>query len=132
AQQTQAPSQTLKLDRIEFKGLERVKEAEALEKSGLQPGQSVTLDDVDAAANRLLESGLFKNLSYQVHGKSDKAIVTFTVIEQTWNMPVAFDNFVWFTNEELKKAIPRKVPAFDGTAPQAGGATEQISQAPED
>ena len=132
AQQTQAPSQTLKLDRIEFKGLERVKEAEALEKSGLQPGQSVTLDDVEAAANRLLESGLFKNLSYQVHGKTDKAVVTFTVIEQTWNMPVAFDNFIWFTDEELNAAVRRKVPAFDGTAPEAGAVTEQIKQSLEE
>src|SRR2546423_3295952 len=132
AQQSQAPAQTLKLDRIEFKGLDKVKEAEALEKSGLQPGQSVTLDDVDAAANRLLESGLFKNLSYQVHGKTDKAVVTFTVIEQTWNMPVAFDNFIWFTDEELNAAVRRKVPAFDGTAPEAGAVTEQIKQALEE
>jgi len=132
SQQQQGAAQTLKLDRIEFKGLEKVKETEALEKSGLQPGQSVTLDDVDAAANRLLESGLFKNLSYQVHGKTDKAVVTFTVIEQTWSMPVAFDNFVWFTDEELKEAVRRKVPAFDGTAPEAGAVTEQIRQALED
>jgi len=132
ARQSQAPAQTLKLDRIEFKGLEKVKESEALEKSGLQPGQSVTLDDVEAAANRLLESGLFKNLSYQVHGKTDKAVVTFTVIEQTWNMPVAFDNFIWFTDEELNAAVRRKVPAFDGTAPEAGAVTEQIKQSLEE
>ena len=56
------------LDRIEFKGLERVKEPEALEKSGLAAGQTVSLDDVEAASNRLLESGLFTNLSYKLKG----------------------------------------------------------------
>jgi outer membrane protein assembly factor BamA len=122
----------IKLERIEFKGLERVKESEALEKSGLTTGQSVSIDELDAIANRLLESGLFKNLSYSVKGTTDKAVLTFTVIEQTWAMPVAFDNFVWFTDEELREAVKRRVPAFDGTAPEAGNVTEQIKQALQD
>src|SRR5205085_3809647 len=87
---------------------------------------------LDAVANRLLESGLFKNLSYSVKGTTDKAVLTFTVIEQTWTMPVVFDNFVWFTDDELREAIKHRVPAFDGTAPEAGGVTEQIKQALQD
>jgi outer membrane protein assembly factor BamA len=132
ARAQQAAQQAIKLERIEFKGLERVKESEALEKSGLTTGQSVTIDELDAVANRLLESGLFKNLSYSVKGTTDKAVLTFTVIEQTWAMPVAFDNFVWFTDEELREAVKRRVPAFDGTAPEASNVTEQIKQALQD
>src|SRR5215203_2338123 len=123
------PAQSIKLDKIEFKGLERVKEPEALEKSGLQVGQSVDIDAVEAAANRLLESGLFVNLSYKLKGTTDKSVLTFEVIERKWTMPVTFDNFVWFTDEELNAAVRRKLPAFDGTAPEAGGVTEQIRQA---
>jgi outer membrane protein assembly factor BamA len=125
-------SHVVKLERIEFKGLERVKDSEALEKSGLTKGQSVSIDELDAVANRLLQSGLFKSLSYNITGTTDKAVVTFTVSEQTWAMPVAFDNFVWFTDEELRDAIRRKVPAFDGTAPEGGNVTEQIRQALQD
>ncbi|HWS88974.1 MAG TPA: POTRA domain-containing protein [Pyrinomonadaceae bacterium] len=124
-----ARQQSLKLDRIEFKGLERVKEEEALGKSGLTAGQTVSVDDVEAAANRLLESGLFNNLSYKIKGTTDKALLTFEVIERKWTMPVSFDNFVWFTDDELNAAVRRKLPAFDGTAPEAGGVTEQIKQA---
>jgi len=131
-QQAQVPAQTLKLDRVEFKGLERVTEAEALEKSGLQAGQTVSIDEVDTAANRLLESGLFEKLSYSVKGKTDKAVITFTVVEQKSSMPVAFDNFVWFTEEELRAAVKRKVPTFDGTEPEAGGVTEQFKRALEE
>lgn len=126
------PAQSIKLDRIEFKGLDRVKEAEALEKSGLQVGQSVDIDAVEAAANRLLESGLFVNLSYKLKGTTDKSVLTFEVIERKWTMPVSFDNFVWFTDDELLAAVRRKLPAFDGTAPEAGGVTEQIKQALEE
>jgi outer membrane protein insertion porin family len=134
-QPQQGAAQTLKLDRIEFKGLEKVKESDALAKSGLQPGQSVTVDDVEAAANRLLDSGLFQNLSYQIKGKTDSAgvsnvVVTFTVIEPKGGLPVVFDNFVWFTDDELKQAVRSRVPAYDGTAPDAS--TEQIRKALED
>jgi outer membrane protein assembly factor BamA len=129
AQQT---TQAMKLEKIEFKGLERVTEAEALEKSGLQTGQTVTIEEVDAAGDRLLNSGLFKNLSYNVKGKTDNATLVFTVVEQTWSMPVVFDNFVWFTDEELKESVKRKVPAFDGTAPEAGNITEQIKASLQD
>jgi outer membrane protein assembly factor BamA len=122
----------VKLERIEFKGLERVKQEEALEKSGLKTGQSVSIDELDAVANRLLQSGLFKSLDYSIKGTTDKAVVTFNVAEQTWAMPVAFDNFVWFTDEELRDAIKRRVPAFDGTAPEGGNVTEQIKQALQD
>jgi outer membrane protein insertion porin family len=134
AQQPQGASQAqaIKLEKIEFKGLERVKEAEALEKCGLQAGQTVDIDAVEAASNRLLESGLFKNLSYKLKGTTDKAVLTFEVIEQKWSMPVSFDNFVWFTDDELNQAVRRKVPAFDGTAPEAGNVTEQIKQALEE
>jgi outer membrane protein insertion porin family len=132
AQQSQGQTQTLKLDRIEFKGLEKVKESDAIEKSGLQAGQSVTVDEVDAAANRLLASGLFQNLSYQIKGKTDKAVVTFTVVEPKGGLPVAFDNFIWFTDDELNAAVKTKFPGFDGTAPEAGTVTEQIKQALQD
>jgi outer membrane protein assembly factor BamA len=129
ATRAQQPQQSIKLDKIEFKGLERVKEPEALEKSGLTVGQTVSIDDVEAASNRLLESGLFTNLSYKLKGTTDKAVLSFEVIERKWTMPVSFDNFVWFTDEELTAAVRRKLPAFDGTAPEAGGVTEQIKQA---
>lgn len=125
----QQPQESIKLDKIEFKGLERVKEPEALEKSGLAAGQTVSIDDVEAASSRLLESGLFTNLSYKLKGKTDAALLVFEVVERKWTMPVSFDNFVWFTDEELTAAVRRKLPAFDGTAPEAGGVTEQIKQA---
>ena len=128
----QGAAQSIRLEKIEFKGLERVKEPEALEKSGLRPGQAVDIDVVEAAANRLLESGLFTNLSYKLKGTTDKALLTFEVIERKWTMPVSFDNFVWFTEDELLAAVRRKLPAFDGTAPEAGGVTEQIKQALEE
>ncbi|HWW74046.1 MAG TPA: POTRA domain-containing protein [Pyrinomonadaceae bacterium] len=132
ASQAQGGGQSVKLEKIEFKGLERVTEAEALAKSGLTVGQTVSVDAVEAAADRLLASGLFANLSYKIKGTTDKAVLTFEVVEPKMTMPVRFDNFVWFTDEELAAAVRRKFPAFDGNAPEQGNAPELIRQALED
>jgi outer membrane protein assembly factor BamA len=132
AQTPQGAGQTIKLEKIEFKGLEHVTETQALEKSGLQVGQMVSVGAVEAAADQLLASGLFANLSYKLKGTTDKAVLTFEVVEPKRTVHVSFDNFVWFTDEELTAAVRRKLPAFDGTAPQEGNSTEQIRQALEE
>jgi len=40
-----------------------------------------------------------------------------------------FDNFVWFTDEELNAAIKREVPSYTGTASDAGRMTDDIKHA---
>jgi outer membrane protein assembly factor BamA len=130
--QPQQGAQTLRLAQIEFEGLKRVSREEALAASGLQVGQTVGIDAVDAAANRMIGSGLFKNLGYSVRGTDAKAVVVFKVEEMTSTMRVVFDNFVWFTDEELAQAVRRKLPSFDGTAPEAGGVSDTIKGALEE
>ncbi|MBA3242346.1 MAG: hypothetical protein H0T60_14040 [Acidobacteria bacterium] len=130
--QPQQDARTWHLAQIEFDGLKRVRPEEALAASGLQVGQAVGVNEVDAAANKLMGSGLFKNLSYNVRGTSEKAVVIFKVEEMTSTMPVVFDNFYWFTDEELASAVRRKLPSFDGTAPESGGVADTIKLALEE
>ncbi|MCA1636513.1 MAG: hypothetical protein LC802_23195 [Acidobacteria bacterium] len=130
--QQQQDAQTMRLAQIEFDGLKRVRPDEALAASGLQVGQAVGVNEVDAAANKLMGAGLFKNLSYSVRGTSEKAVIIFKVEELTSTMPVIFDNFYWFTDEELASAVRRKLPSFDGTAPESGGVTDTIKLALEE
>ncbi|MCA1593482.1 MAG: hypothetical protein LC754_12700 [Acidobacteria bacterium] len=118
--------QPARLMKIEFEGLAHVSQSEAVEASGLQVGQAIDQNVVDAAAERLLKSGLFKNLSYKMRKANGEATVSFKVEELRRSVPVIFDNFVWFTDEELKEAVRRKVPDFDGLAPEGGGITETI------
>lgn len=111
---------TLRLGRIEFTGLQSRTQEEAISASGLKIGQMVDVAALDAAAQRLIDSGLFKNLSYRLRTNSDQAIVIFKVEEEKGAAaPVVFDNFVWFTDEELRTAIRRTVPTYDGTAPDS-------------
>jgi outer membrane protein assembly factor BamA len=108
------------LSKIEFSGLQRHSEKEAVAASGLQIGQPVDIPTLDAAAQRLLDSGLVKQLSYRYRTTGDQAVVTFRVEEEKGTeAPVVFDNFVWFSDEELLTAVRQQVPGFNGTAPDS-------------
>jgi outer membrane protein assembly factor BamA len=110
----------MRLSKIEFSGLRAHPESDAIATSGLQVGQSVDRQMLDDAAQRLLDSGLVKKLSYRYHTSGGQATVTFVVEEENGaGIPVVFENFVWFSDEELKDAIRQQVPAFDGTAPDS-------------
>lgn len=119
AQQPSA-GRAMRLGKIEFTGLQSRTQEEAISASGLKIGQMVDVAALDAAAQRLLDSGLFKNLSYRLRTNSDQATVIFKVEEEKGAAaPVVFDNFVWFSDEELRSAIRRTVPTYDGTAPDS-------------
>jgi hypothetical protein len=100
---------------------------QAIELSGLKIGQTIDAGVLDAAAATLLQSGLFKRLGYSVHSPNGRATVTFAVEESAIVLPVAFENFVWFSDEEMVAAIRRDVPFFNGSAPAIGDTTDKIT-----
>ncbi|MFN2598596.1 MAG: POTRA domain-containing protein [Pyrinomonadaceae bacterium] len=125
------PAGKMKLTKIEVVGLKRLKEEEVVAASGLQAGQTLGVDDFDAAAQKLLSSGLVTKVGYKLRERGGEATVVFEVTEaeRGSNMPVVFDNFVWFTPEEIAAAVKREVPAFDGTAADSSLVIEGIKRA---
>ncbi|MDQ1523149.1 MAG: hypothetical protein QOE47_1073 [Pyrinomonadaceae bacterium] len=121
----------MRLGKIEVTGLQRVTEAQLVGASGLEIGQQVDVAALDAAAERLLGTGLFTKLSYRYRTKGVEATVTFEVEESKAerNIPVVFDNFVWFTDEELARAVRAELTAFDGKAPESSGSVATITRA---
>ncbi len=116
--------------RIEFEGLKQIAANEALATSGLKPDQPFKVDEVDAAAQRLLDSGLFSKIGYRTRTAGNKVTVTFQVEEvRGGDAPVVFDNFIWFTDDQLMEAVRREVPSFAGTAPSGGKMPEAITRA---
>jgi outer membrane protein insertion porin family len=113
--------------KIEIEGLQRLSAPEVIATSGLKPGAVFSVEELDAAGQRLADSGLFANVSYRTITKDNQLTIIFRVEEaRSGNSPVAFDNFVWFTNDELLAAIKREVPSFNGAAPNAGRMTDDI------
>ena len=121
--------QPVTLRRIEFVGLKKLTGQQALDASGLKVGDNASREAIDAAADKLMQSGLFKKLSYRVHTANNEATIVFEVEEASRNLPVVFENFVWFSEDEIARAIRQDVPFFDGTAPAAGSTTDKIAMA---
>ncbi|MDX6443560.1 MAG: hypothetical protein QOH71_634 [Blastocatellia bacterium] len=117
------------LRRIEFVGLKKMTAVQAIESSGLKVGDPFTPEIVDAAAEKLMQSGLFKKLGYRVRTADNDATVIFDVEEASRNLPVVFENFVWFSEDEIARAIRQDIPFFDGTAPEGGMTTDKIAAA---
>jgi len=122
-----AQAQTARLERIEFVGLKKLTVAQVTPLTGLKIGQAADRASFDAAANKLLESGLFRRLSYHARATKSGTTLTFTVEESAVNLPVVFENFVWFTDAELADAIRKDVLFFNGTAPATGDTTDKIA-----
>jgi len=124
------PAQQIRLAKIDVVGLRQMTTEKFVAASGLQIGQQVDVPTLDAAAQRLLDTGLFTKLSYRYRVTGAGAVVTFIIEEtQASSLPVVFDNFIWFSRDELLTAVRRELPAFDGTAPDTQGATTAITKA---
>src|SRR5947207_10865113 len=117
-----------KLAKVEFEGANRLSREQLLTASGLEIGQPIDVTALDAAGQRLMDSGLLKKLSYRLHTNNNQAEVIFQ-IEEAANIrhPVIFDNFIWFSDDDLAIAARHDVPSFDGTALDAGNMTDQIA-----
>lgn len=117
-----------KIAQIKIEGLRKYPEAQVVEMSGLHTGDLAGREDLQAAADRLAQMGLFANVSYQFQSRGEDLRVTFRV-EEGPTVPVLFDNIPWYTDDELIAAIRKSVPWFDGTAPQQGPILENMGSA---
>jgi outer membrane protein insertion porin family len=126
----QAQQADRKIARIEVQGLQRLAADEVVAATQLKPGTPFSVTEVDAAGQRLIDSGLFTKVGYQTRTDGSQVTIIFQVEEtKSSQSPVLFDNFVWFTDEELYIAIKREVPSFNGTAPDVGTMTDSIKLA---
>jgi len=119
-----------KIAAIETEGLQTLKTETVIATSGLKIGDTFSVEATDAAAERLVSSGLFKKVGYRTRTAGANVTVTFQLEEiKGQSSPVVFDNFIWFSDEELAAAIKREVPTFNGSAPDIGNTSEAIKKA---
>lgn len=113
---------------VRVDGARRYTAAEVVKSSGISPGATVTSADLAEALERMAGTGLFKQVNYRYVGAgAGKTTVILEIEEAEWTMPVEFDNFVWFTDEELAQALRENVFSFDGKVPANAGVPELVS-----
>src|SRR5271169_164235 len=128
--QTPAPA-TASLHEIRAQGLKTLSESQIIALAQLEKGSQVGKTELQAAADRLLQTGMFAKVNYSFQTRADGLTVTFQ-LEEAPRVPVYFDNIPWFSDGELGDAIRKKAPFFDGTLPEAGAVVDQATDAVKD
>jgi outer membrane protein assembly factor BamA len=126
AQTPAVPVPTAAVREVRAEGLKSLTQPQILPISGLQLGSEAGRDDLQAAADKLVQSGLFAHVTYKFQSRPDGLIVTFQ-LEEAERIPAYFDNLPWFTDGELNDAIHAKLPFYDGKLPTAGVIVDQAA-----
>jgi outer membrane protein insertion porin family len=116
------------LANVTVTGSQRFKPDVIIAASGIRKGQTVHREDLQNAADRLIQSGEFADVKYRYQTDRDGVSIEFAVADGTV-IPAYFDNFPWFTGEELSQALRQAVPLYDGRVPANGTAVDDVSEA---
>jgi outer membrane protein assembly factor BamA len=126
-----SPAVATKLVALKATGTARYTDKQILAASGLQLGQDAADGDFKEAVRHLGDSGLFGDIAYSYSSSSAgvKLELQLTDTDQSKLVPAQFGNFVWFTDDELRTAVERRVPLFKQLLPLTGNLPDQVSEA---
>jgi outer membrane protein assembly factor BamA len=117
--------------RVDFKNPGPYQQADLEAALGLHSRQQFSAATLQAAAQRLIDTGYFDDMNVEEHGRQNAEDVIFTLkpfaVDQF--TPVGFENFVWLTPEELVAAVRHAAPLFRGALPDAGNQADAINAA---
>jgi len=128
-QSTQKAQLSFELLSIHVKGLNRLNEGAIVQASGLQLGQVVGEPDFLRAVQRLGDTGLFADVGYGYHYTTAGCDLELRVVENERLVPVLFDNFVWFSDDDLISQLRSRIPLFAGQLPLRGTLAEEVAAA---
>jgi len=108
-------------------GSKRYSENDMIAASGLQIGTTVVEDDFKKAARRLGDLGVFADVAYNYSYASAGTKLVLQVTDAEKFVPVRFEDFVWFSDEELTRRIKERAPMFNGEVPLSGNLADRVS-----
>ncbi|MGA8429609.1 MAG: POTRA domain-containing protein [Candidatus Sulfotelmatobacter sp.] len=114
---------------VKVKGTKRYKEEDVIAASGLQIGHVVGDEDFKKAARALGETGAFIDIAYSFSYSSAGTRLELQLTDAAKFLPAHFEDFVWFSDEELDKAIRLHVPLYHGEIPAFGRMADEVSDA---
>ncbi len=94
----------------------------------LHTGAMVTRDDLQKGADRLSQLGLFATVQYKFATTSAGVALEYQVSDAT-SVRVIFDDFPWFSDDEMALALKSSGVLFDGTSPEHGAVLDDMSAA---
>ncbi len=124
---SQMPASARNLIAIKVVGTKRFSEQDVAAATGLQIGAPVNDDDFKKAARRLGDMGVFTDIAYSYSYSPAGTKLEFKVVDVDKFVPVRFEDFVWFSDEEILRRIKEHSPLFDGQLPLSGNLPGEVS-----
>ena len=97
--------------------------------TGMKTGDVVNQDDLKDAARILGDSGAFTDIAYTFEYSPEGTKIQWKLKDAPHFVPVQFENFAWFTDQQLLDAVHASVPLFHGEVPAHGRMADQVSEA---
>jgi outer membrane protein assembly factor BamA len=122
------PSDTARtLIAVKVTGTKRYAQEDVVAASGLQMGSIVSDEDFKKASRHLADTGAFRDIAYTFSYSSAGTKLEFQLADADKFLPARFEDFVWFTDDELLKKIKEHVPLFNGELPISGRLPDEVS-----
>ena len=118
-----------KLIAIRVTGSQRFTSEEIISGTALKIGQIASDDDFKKATRDLGDTGLFTDISYSYAYSSAGTRLDLQVADTDKMVPARFDNFVWFSDDDLIAKIHQREPLFKGLVPVGGNLSDLVSDA---
>jgi outer membrane protein assembly factor BamA len=123
----QMPASARQLIAIKVIGSQRYSEQAVAAATGLQMGAPVDEDDFKRASRRLGDMGVFTDIAYSYSFSSTGTKLELHVTDAAKFVPARFEDFVWFSDAELRQRIQQHAPLFDGELPLYGRLADEVS-----
>jgi outer membrane protein assembly factor BamA len=124
---TKMPATARQLIAIKVSGSKRYSEEAIAASTGLQLGTPVGEDDFKKAARRLGDTGVFTDIAYNYTYSLAGTKLELHVTDTGKFVPARFEDFVWFSDRELRRQLNEHVPLFQGEVPLSGRLADDVS-----
>lgn len=121
------PASARQLIAIKVNGSKRYSEEAIAASTGLQLGTTVSEDDFKKAARRLGDTGAFSDIAFSYNYSAAGTKLELKVTDATRFVPTRFEDFVWFSDADLRKQVQEHLPLFDGSLPLSGRLPDEVS-----
>jgi outer membrane protein assembly factor BamA len=107
---------------VTFSGDSAFSSTELLAASGVTPGASLDQAGMQAAAQRLNDSGMFATVRFSFNGRE----LHYELTPATDLLSTQFANFPWWSETNLSGELASKVPLFHGKAAAESGMQRKV------
>lgn len=119
------------LVKILVSGSQRYQIEDVVRTTGLKENSVVTRVQLEAATKRLADSGVFSSVEYHFRAASVGSGIEaqFQLKDAETFLRAEFENFVWWSDQELESSLHQAVPLYTGSIGRSGTLADDVAAA---